>query len=388
LRAELNSPFERGSSRLCAYDRFWLNSALLPTLTKAQGPEAVVKVTLGLTGYFRTLRRIFEKRGPLKWLAFAACLVVFGFGAFTASLEDADRYAELREADWIPTNMWLKSAECARLQGVWLAICDGNNLVPISEYSFGDDPGHALFLGIWAMATDDRVSLEDVADLNVALNTAGFIVLASFLFAIRAYVTSIVFLWTGPVIYLRWIGVSPHWGFIGVTSMALVLPMALIAKEHGFLSRWSGRAYVAVGILGLAVAALVREPIGVMGLVTSIGVIGALVVRRRRSRSRLRSLFAIGLLVLVASEASTWVVLARDVSFEMEPAQRVTTHNFSHTLYIGLGAVPNGFGISYDDDVARTSVERVAPDVVYCSPEYYRVLWKLYWNKITRAPVD
>jgi hypothetical protein len=91
LRAELNSPFERGSSRLCAYDRFWLNSALLPTLTKAQGPEAVVKVTLGLTGYFRTLRRIFEKRGPLKWLAFAACLVVFGFGAFTASLEDADR---------------------------------------------------------------------------------------------------------------------------------------------------------------------------------------------------------------------------------------------------------------------------------------------------------
>jgi hypothetical protein len=145
---------------------------------------------------------------------------------------------------------------------------------------------------------------------------------------------------------------------------------------------------VAVGILGLSVAALVREPIGVMGLVTSIGVIGTLVVRRWRSRSRLRRLFVIGSLVLVASEASTWVVVARDVSFEMEPAQRVATHNFSHTLYIGLGAVPNRFGISYDDDVARTSVERVAPDVVYCSPEYYRVLWKLYWNTLTRAPLE
>jgi hypothetical protein len=238
------------------------------------------------------------------------------------------------------------------------------------------------------MATDDRVSLEDVAGLNVALNTAGFILLASILFAIRAYVTSIMFLWAGPVIYLRWIGVSPHWGFIGVTSLVLVLPMALVAKECGFLSRRSGHAYVAVGLLGHVVSALVREPIGVMGFVTSIGVIGVLIVRRWRSRSRLQGLFALGLLVLVASEASTWVVLARDVSFEMEPAQRVTTHNFSHTLYIGLGAVPNGFGISYDDDVARTSVERVAPDVVYCSPEYYRVLWKLYWNKITRAPVD
>src|SRR3981081_4233047 len=238
------------------------------------------------------------------------------------------------------------------------------------------------------MATDDRISLEDVDDMYIALSTAGGIVLASFLFAIRAYVTSIVFLMAGPVIYLRWIGVSPHWGFIGVTSMALVLPMALIAKEHGFLSRWSGRAYVAVGILGLSVAALVREPIGVMGFVTSVGVICALVVRRLRSRSRLRSLFVLGALVFVASAASTWVVLARDVSFEMEPAQRVITHNFSHTLYIGLGAVPNGFGISYDDDVARTAAERVAPDVVYCSPEYYRVLWKLYWSKWAHAPLE
>jgi hypothetical protein len=348
----------------------------------------VIKVILALTGYFSILRRILEKRGLLRWLAFVVCLVVFGLGAFTASLEDADRYTGLREADWSPTNMWLKSAECARLHDVWLAICDDDKLVPISEYSFGDDPGHALFLAIWAMATDDAVSLEDVAGLNVGLNTAGFIILAGFLFAIRAYVTSIVFLMAGPVIYLGWIGVSPHWGLIGVTSMALILPMALIAKEYGFLSRWSGYAYVAVGILGLSVAALVREPIGVMGFVTSIGVIGALVVRRLRSRSRLRSLFVIGSLVFVASAASTWVVLTRDVSFEMEPAQRVITHNFSHTLYIGLGAVPNGFGISYDDDVARTSVERVAPDVVYCSPEYYRVLWTLYWSKLARAPLE
>ena len=110
----------------------------------------MVKVTLGLTGYFKTLRRIFEKRGPLKWLAFAACLVVFGFGAFTASLEDADRYAELREADWIPTNMWLKSAECARLQGVWLAICDGNNLARIAV---------AVELSLWKGVCDRQAAI-------------------------------------------------------------------------------------------------------------------------------------------------------------------------------------------------------------------------------------
>jgi hypothetical protein len=343
---------------------------------------------MGTIGTFGIVRRLVAKLTPLKWVGFVVCLVVFGSGALTAALEQADHYAELREADWIPTNVWIKSAECARLHGVWLAICDDDKLVPKSEHAFGDDPGHALFLGIWAMATDDTVSFDEVARLNVGLNTAGLIILASFLFAIRAYVTSIVLLMAGPIIYLGWIGVSPHWSFIGIASMALVLPMTLIAKEYGFLSRWWGNAYVAVGLLGLAVAALVREPIGLMGVVVSIGVIGILMVRRPRAGSRLRDLLVVGSLVLVASGAATWVIWALDALFEIEPAQRVATHNFSHTVYIGLGAVPNAFGLSYDDEVARASVERIAPDVLNSSPEYYRILWELYWDKVTSAPTE
>ncbi len=329
-----------------------------------------------------------ERRGPVKWLAFVACLAAFGTGAFITAFDDATRYASVEEADWIPTNMWLKAAECARLRGAWLAICDGDRLVPMSEYSFGDDPGHGLLLGVWAMATHDSVSLVDVARLNIGLNAAGLIVLASFLFAIRAYVTSIVLLIFGPVVYLGWIGISPHWSFIGVTSMALILPMALIAREAGFLSRRSGNAHVIVGLLGLGVAALVREPIGVMGLVTSIGVIGVLAVRRLRSGGRLWGLLAVGALVWIASASTTWVVSARDALFEMAPAQRVATHNFSHTLYIGLGAVPNKFGITYDDEVARAAVEAVSPTVVNSSPEYYRILWRLYWSKLSSEPLE
>jgi hypothetical protein len=343
---------------------------------------------MGLAGAFGIVRRLAERLAPLKWLAFAACLVFFGLGALTAALEEAGRYAELREADWIPTNVWVESAECARVHGVWLAVCDDDKLVPKSEYAFGDDPGHALFLGVWAMATDDMVWFDDVARLNVGLNTAGFVLLASFLFAIRAYVTSIVFVLAGPIIYLGWIGVSPHWSFIGVASMALVLPMALIAREHRFLSPWLGNAYVTVGLLGLAAAALVREPIGLMGFVISSGVVAALMVHQRRSTRRLRDLLVVGSLVLVAAGASTWVVWTRDALFEMEPAQRVATHSFSHTLYIGLGAVPNAFGLSYEDEVARASVESVAPHVLNSSPEYYRILWKLYWDKVTGAPEE
>jgi hypothetical protein len=45
-------------------------------------------------------------------------------------------------------------------------------------------------------------------------------------------------------------------------------------------------------------------------------------------------------------------------------------------------------GWLFASDAARTAVERVAPDVVYCSPEYYRVLWMLYWSKLARAPLE
>lgn len=344
--------------------------------------------TQGLAGYSGAVRRVLEKLEPLKWLAFVFCLAVFGFGTLATALEDTDGYADVEQSDWIPTNWWLKSAECARRRRVWLAICEGDKLVPMSERSFGDDPGHALFLGIWSMATDKAVSFVEVARLNVWLDAAGFVVLAGFLFALRAYVTSIMFLMLGPAVYLRWNGISPHWGLIGVASMALILPMALIARERGFLSRRSGTAYVAVGFLGLAVAALVREAIGLMAVVACIGVIGALVVSRLRSGRRWWGLLALGSLALVASAASTWVVLARDAAFEMEPAQRVRTHNFSHTLYIGLGAVPNAFGIRYDDAEATSSVERVAPQVVVCTPEYYRVLWRLYWSRLAEDPVE
>lgn len=341
-----------------------------------------------LTGFSGAVSEILNGLMRWKWLVFAVCAIVFVAGPGIVAFDDAERYHETEQSDWIPTNMWLKSAECAREEGVWLAICEDDRLVPMSEYSFGDDPGHALSLGLFAMATDDAISLVDVARLNVTLNTVGLVVLAAFLFALRAPLASIALLLLGPVAYLQWNGVSPHWGLIGTASLALILPMALIARDYGLLSRRSGNAWLAAGIVGLALAALLREPIGVMCLTVSLAVMGFLIVRRWRMGRRFRGLLVTASFVLAASASATWAVVARDASFEMEPAQRVATHNFSHTLYIGLGAVPNAFGLRYEDEVARLAVERVAPGVLNSSPEYYRILWSLYWSKIRDAPAE
>ena len=122
-------------------------------------------------------------------------------------------------ADWLATRVWLESSQCALERGVWLAVCENGKLVPISERAIADDPGHALLLDLWSMATRSRATLPDVARLNTLLDTLGLLALAGLLFSLRAYVTSIALMWLGPVEYLGWMGISPHWSFIGLVSL-------------------------------------------------------------------------------------------------------------------------------------------------------------------------
>jgi hypothetical protein len=324
----------------------------------------------------------------MRWLIFLVFLVAFGQGQFAVSLMDALRQAEIQKSDWAATNVWLESAKCARASGALLAICDGSRLVPISEYALADDPGHALFIGILALATKRNVSLADVACLNIAIDALGFIALACILFAMRAYLTVIAFLALGPVVYLGWVGTSPHWSFIGVASLASILPLALAAREYGWLSRRSGSIFIVVGVLSLALAVLIRESIGMMGLLASLGTAGVLAGSRIRAQKRVRSLVLIGLLVLAAAMTPRGVLLARDVSFAMEPAHHVQTHGLSHTLYIGLGTVENRFGIRFEDSFGAEAAKKAASDVPYLSPDYYRIMWKLYLACVVEDPLE
>lgn len=80
--------------------------------------------------------------------------------------------------------------------------------------------------------------------------------------------------------------------------------------------------------------------------------------------------------------------MSREMAFDMQPAQHIQTHGISHTLYIGLGVVPNRFGIPYDDLYGAAVVKAIAPDVIYCSPEYFRIVWKLYLDRSAEDPLE
>jgi hypothetical protein len=312
-------------------------------------------------------------------------------GQFGRTFKDSERYgfmADIMPSDWAATNVWLTSTDCALERGVWLAVCEKGKLVPISERAIADDPGHALLLDLWSMATHRRATLPDVARLNTLLDALGLLALAGLLFTLRAYLTSIVLMGLGPVEYVGWMGTSPHWSYIGLASLSAVLPIALAAKDLGLLPRRGGNLWIAAGLFFLALATLVRESIGIMGWLTSLGVLAALILRRPHEWKRIAPLLLVGVLALAAFTTPRWVVVARDAAFDMQPAQRLATHGLSHTLYLGLGFVENKWGIRYDDDYGKDIANKADPPVVFGSPDYFRLMSKLYVARWLEDPIE
>jgi hypothetical protein len=178
-------------------------------------------------------------------------------------------------------------------------------------------------------------------------------------------------------------GLSPHWAFIGAASLAAVLPLALAATAHGLLSRRAGAAWIAFGIVMLGFVTLLRESIGLMGLVVTVLVLAWMAWRRTTRPSRI---ILVLVLTVVAFLTPRFTVMARDGLFDMEPAQRLERHGLSHTLYLGLGFIENKWGIRYDDAYGEELAKQLRPDIEFCSPEYFRLMWRLYFERLVEDP--
>jgi hypothetical protein len=325
--------------------------------------------------------------GVLRGLVFLLFAAVLVLAPFDRAFRAAERYgylADIMPSDWRATNLWLDSTDCALARGAWLALCEGDKLVPMSERAIADDPGHALLLELWAMAKGRRATLPDVARLNALVDALGLLVLAGLLFALRAWLTSIALLWLGPVEYLHWMGTSPHWSYIGLVSLCGVLPIALAARSLGLLSPRGGVVWIAVGLLFIALATLMRESLGLMGFAVSAGTAIVLALRRKP----LLPLATVAVLAAVAVSSPTWVTLARDSAFDMQPATRIASHGLSHTLYLGLGSVDNKWGIQYDDRYGEDVAHQIDPSIVFCSPEYFRLMGRLYLERWLEDPTE
>ncbi len=317
-----------------------------------------------------------------------ACIGLVLWPQLKSSFEASNRYRGVAASDWSATNVWLKSAECARETGAWLVICDHGKLIPISDRALADDPGHALVLAWWARAADRAITVIDVAHLNLTINLVGLLVLVATLLFLGAYIPAVVLLLFGPYVFLEWFGTSPHWALIGLSAMQPVLPLGLVARWRRWVPPASSLCLISIGILALAFASLVREVIAQMTLVVTLATLVWMAAATWRSDRRVVALLVVAMATFLASQAARLTVSLRDLIYPVEPAGLVVTHGMSHTLYIGLGVVENKFGIRYDDAVGKEAAAKAAPHVTYLSRDYFRVMWLLYFARWSEDPLE
>lgn len=318
-----------------------------------------------------------------KSLIVAMCVLFVGLPQLLSSFQAAQRYATATESDWEGTNNSLESARCARKTGKWLLqICEGDRIVPFSA----EDPGQALLLSAWARLAGRDITVMDVARLNLTINALGLVILAATLIAFGAFTTAVIVLILGPTVFLSWFDTLPHWALLGTVSMQLMLPLAVVARARNWLSPILTTTLIVAGLLVLAFASLLRESVGLSVLLVTICA-GAWAMWHGRRHPRIwAATLAILVVAGVASQSSRLIVAARNAAYALDAANLPATHGMSHTLYIGLGAVPNKWGIRYEDAVGRDAAAAAKPGVAIYSKDYYRVMSELYWHKWREDP--
>lgn len=111
------------------------------------------------------------------------------------------------------------------------------------------------------------------------------------------------------------------------------------------------------------------------------------------ARYRIQKPFLPILLVVLACVPSALIerslIVRRDVALARagETATSGNSHPLWHTVYIGLGFIPNSEVSEYRDGVAGDKVRSIDPTVAYTSAKYEAILRHEVWNLLKRRPL-
>jgi hypothetical protein len=170
--------------------------------------------------------------------------------------------------------------------------------------------------------------------------------------------------------------------------MAAVLPLAILFFFESTSNKRLRWLWIFVGILSLGLAELFRQSIGLMGVAASMLAIALAYLLRPRNRKSPLKLIIMATVVLLAHQTPMALLKARDAAYHLPPPTMEERHGAWHNLYIGLGAVPNPFGIEWLDASGRRAVEKINPNIPYLSAEYYATLRQEYFRILWQHPLE
>jgi hypothetical protein len=250
-----------------------------------------------------------------------------------------------------------------------------------------DDPGIYVYLPVAGriLGVDDpRLLMKWFALASFALLAAIYPLLFYELFgSVAVAVVSSLLLAT-----FSFLGNSDIYWIAGWCALVCLPVLMLLASR-----RWSGRSVAACA--GVAIVASYASSIrSEAGLGVAIAAVALVLVRERRWRRRL----AVGALVAAAyltirpgliKGVETYRDHAIASYIHANPGWSSVSgsgHPFWHSAYIGLGYLPNRWGIVWKDQSAEAAVRRVDPKAQYLSARYSSILEHRYFHILREDP--
>lgn len=245
----------------------------------------------------------------------------------------------------------------------------------------GDDPGIILYLSLLGHTIGTTDPIELLKWFYIGAFAVLLAVYPLLWFEVLSSVSAAVL---SPIILLtqfRFLAIHDvYW--ISAWCLLLCLPALMLVYQH-----W-GRVSLTllVGIMLVAsFASSIRAQAGL-----PIFFAAAIVVFLRERRWLPRIAFAAVLAVAytaINGSAIQQIRHYRDASVGINFSEQYpSNHLLWHPAFLGLGFLPNNYGISWRDKVAIDAAQRVDPAVVYPSRDYDHTLRKLYFRFVRQHP--
>lgn len=261
----------------------------------------------------------------------------------------------------------------------------------LSPAGITDDQGIYLYLpllGDWSGIRDPALLLKwlFIGCWALAVFAIPFIVDAIFASLAAVAVTPLLLDWIVLHVYKDVYWVQAWIAVLGIPLLVLAYRWWVVGRRRAVAT------IVAPLLLAAGFATSIRAHAGTPILISALGIVVA-AGGRLRARGTSDWLSRVGVAaVLLAAYACVGLSFAgvrayRDsrVHFAAQPIQ-LTSHPFWHPAYLGLGYLPNRFGIAWNDSAAADAVNRAAPGTPYLSARYEQTLRHLYFRIVDSNP--
>ncbi len=245
----------------------------------------------------------------------------------------------------------------------------------------GDDPGVILYLSLLGHAVGSSDPLQLLKWTFVGAFALLFAVYPILWFELLSSAAAALI---SPLLLLfgfRFLAVHDiYW----VAAWCILLCIPLIALVH---RRWGSKSliYLSGVMLIASLASSIRASAG-LPVVLAAAISTVWNVRGWLRRVTWLAVLAVAYLA-ISGPSMTAVRHYRDESVGIDYSKEFSKgHTFWHPAYLGLGYLPNKFGIKLVDSAGLRAAQRVNPKVEYLSPQYERILRHLYLRILKKDP--